>query len=62
MEMKSTEIEWILCSTKVDDIVHNAPKGWNTIKIESTYHETSVKNAKSVYLTYARSTQEKTQK
>ena len=35
METKTTEIEFILYSTKFDDIIHIAPKELNTIPIES---------------------------
>ena len=39
---------------KIDDIMYILPKGLNTIHIESNYKETSVKNVKGVYFSYAK--------
>ena len=36
MRMRTVEIEWVLCSPNIDDIIHIASKGLNIIQIEST--------------------------
>ena len=62
MRRKVTIIESVLCSLKLDDVVHIAPKGLNTIQIESNYQQTSVKNFRGEYFNYVRVTQKHTTK
>ena len=59
---KTAKIEWVLCSPNFDDVVHIAPKGLNTIQIESNYQETPIRNIRRVYFNYVTVAQKQTVK
>ena len=48
MEMNTTKMNWVLCSTKFEDIIHIVLSGLNAIQVETNYQETLVKNEKSI--------------
>ena len=49
---KTAEIEWVLCSTNFEEVIHIASKWLNTIQIDLTYQETLIRNILRVYFNY----------